>query len=174
MAPLNWLFNHLNDKMRSRKMRPRGVLIDEKDAIMITWTLAMQECKLSIGLQLSTTKYEGCKLIQTMATHFQKGISKTTNGISSSVNIWKWTFDKWKDLEFTKHRGWHPIPMIYYTTTCNHCIFNSITIKILYGIHMKQGFEHENNKKTRVLTRRISKAIYNIVPKFQELLTITL
>jgi hypothetical protein len=50
------------------------VLIDEKEAIMIAWTLAMQQCKLSIGLQLSTTKDEGCKLIQTMATHFQKGI----------------------------------------------------------------------------------------------------
>jgi hypothetical protein len=68
-------------------MRPRGVLIDEKDAIMIAWTLAMQECKLSISLQLSTTKDEGCKLIKTMATHLQKGILKTTSGIGSSANI---------------------------------------------------------------------------------------
>jgi hypothetical protein len=47
--------------MRLRKMRPRGVLIDENDVIMIAWTLAMQECKLSISLQLSTTKDEGCR-----------------------------------------------------------------------------------------------------------------
>jgi hypothetical protein len=37
---------------------------------------------------------------------------------------------------------------------------------------MKQGFEHENNKKTKVLSRRTSKENYNIVPKFRELLTI--
>jgi hypothetical protein len=68
-------------------MRPRRVLIDENNAIMIAWTFAMQECKLSINLQLSTIKDEGCKLIQTMATHFLKGISKTISGIGSSVNI---------------------------------------------------------------------------------------
>jgi hypothetical protein len=61
-----------------------------------------------------------------MATHFQKGISKTTSGIGSSVNIWKWRFDKLKDLKFTKHKDCHPIPMIHYTTTCNHSIFNTI------------------------------------------------
>jgi hypothetical protein len=55
-------------------MKPKRVLINEKNAIMIAWTLAMQECKLPVSLQLLTTKVEGCKLIQTMATHFQKGI----------------------------------------------------------------------------------------------------
>jgi hypothetical protein len=43
--------NHLNGKIRSRKMGPIGVLIKEEDAIMITWTLIMQECGLSINLQ---------------------------------------------------------------------------------------------------------------------------
>jgi hypothetical protein len=37
---------------------------------------------------------------------------------------------------------------------------------------MKQGFEHENNKKTKKNSKRISKEIYNTFPKFQELLTI--
>jgi hypothetical protein len=68
-------------------MRPRRVLIDEDDAIMIAWTLAMQECKLSISLQLLTTKDEGCKLIQTMANTLSKMYIKTTSGIGSSVNI---------------------------------------------------------------------------------------
>jgi hypothetical protein len=43
--------NHLNGKIRSRKMGPRSVLIEEEDAIMITCTLTMQECGLSISLQ---------------------------------------------------------------------------------------------------------------------------
>jgi hypothetical protein len=36
---------------RSRKVGPECVLIDEKDATMVAWTLHMQECKLSINLQ---------------------------------------------------------------------------------------------------------------------------
>jgi hypothetical protein len=32
-------------------MRPRGVLIEAKDSIVIAWTLTMQECELSISLQ---------------------------------------------------------------------------------------------------------------------------
>ncbi len=32
-------------------MGPKGVLTEEKDATMITWTLTMDECGLSISLQ---------------------------------------------------------------------------------------------------------------------------
>jgi hypothetical protein len=45
---MNSLANHLNGKTKSMKMGPRGVLTN---AIMITWTLTMQECGLSINLQ---------------------------------------------------------------------------------------------------------------------------
>jgi hypothetical protein len=43
--------NHLNGKTKSRKMGPRGVLIAKEGAKVIKWTLAMQECGLSINLQ---------------------------------------------------------------------------------------------------------------------------
>jgi hypothetical protein len=42
---------HLNGKTRSRNMGLGGVLTKVEDSIMITWTLAMQECGLSISLQ---------------------------------------------------------------------------------------------------------------------------
>ncbi len=46
-----FFFYHLNEKTRCRKMRPGGVLIKAKDLIVIAWTLAMQECGLSISIQ---------------------------------------------------------------------------------------------------------------------------
>jgi hypothetical protein len=49
--PMNSLFNHLNGETKSKKMGPRGVLIEEEDSIVIAWTLAMQECGLCISLQ---------------------------------------------------------------------------------------------------------------------------
>ncbi len=48
--PMNSLFDHLSEKTRFKKMGPRGVLIEEKDLIVIAWTLTMQECGLSISL----------------------------------------------------------------------------------------------------------------------------
>jgi hypothetical protein len=42
---------HLNGKTKSRNIGLGGVFTKEKDAIMITWTLAMQECGLCINLQ---------------------------------------------------------------------------------------------------------------------------
>ncbi len=33
--------NHLNKKTRSRKVKPQGVLMKEKDAMVVVWTLAM-------------------------------------------------------------------------------------------------------------------------------------
>jgi hypothetical protein len=47
---LNSFFNHLNGKTRSKKMGPRGVFITKEDVKVINWTLAMQECGLSINL----------------------------------------------------------------------------------------------------------------------------
>jgi hypothetical protein len=47
---MNFLSNHLNGKTRSRKMGPRGVLIEEKDVAVIVGTLTMQECGLSRSL----------------------------------------------------------------------------------------------------------------------------
>jgi hypothetical protein len=49
--PMSSLSNHSNGKTRSRKMGPRGVRIKVEDSAVITWTLAMQECGLSIRLQ---------------------------------------------------------------------------------------------------------------------------
>jgi hypothetical protein len=49
--PMSSLSNHLNGKTRSKKMGPRRVLTNEEDSAMITWTLIMQECALSINLQ---------------------------------------------------------------------------------------------------------------------------
>jgi hypothetical protein len=37
--PLNSLFDHMNGKTRFRNMRLRGVLTNEKDVILIKWTL---------------------------------------------------------------------------------------------------------------------------------------
>jgi hypothetical protein len=49
--PMSSRFNHLNGETRSKKMGPRGVLIEEEDSIVIAWTLTMQECGLCISLQ---------------------------------------------------------------------------------------------------------------------------
>jgi hypothetical protein len=48
--PTSSLVDHLNGKTISRKMGLGSVLTKKKDAMMITWTLAMQECELSIIL----------------------------------------------------------------------------------------------------------------------------
>jgi hypothetical protein len=39
--PMSSFFDHLNGKTKSKKMGLGGVLIQEKDVILITWTLAM-------------------------------------------------------------------------------------------------------------------------------------
>lgn len=44
---LSSLSNHLNDKTRSKNMRPKGVLIEKENVVMIMGTLVMQECKCS-------------------------------------------------------------------------------------------------------------------------------
>jgi hypothetical protein len=48
---MSFFFNHLNEKTKFKKMGPRRALIEEEDSTMITWTLAMQKCGLSISLQ---------------------------------------------------------------------------------------------------------------------------
>ncbi len=50
-------------------MGPKRVLIKEEDAILIKWTLDMQECGLSISLQ--QLKMKVAKLTQTKDTPFQ-------------------------------------------------------------------------------------------------------
>jgi hypothetical protein len=60
--------NHLNGKTKSRKMGPKGVLTEKEDAIVIKWTLNMQECGLSISLQQLKMKVVG--LTQTKDTSF--------------------------------------------------------------------------------------------------------
>jgi hypothetical protein len=48
---LSLCFNHLNEKTRSKKMELGGTLTYEEDVeVMITFTLAMYECKVSINL----------------------------------------------------------------------------------------------------------------------------
>jgi hypothetical protein len=45
------LSNHLNGKIRSKKVGTQGVLTEEKDAIVIAWRLVMQTFGQSITLQ---------------------------------------------------------------------------------------------------------------------------
>jgi hypothetical protein len=66
--PMSSFFNHVNGKTRSRKMGPRRMLIEEEDSIVIAWTLAMQECGLSISLQ--HLKMKVAKLAQIRVTPF--------------------------------------------------------------------------------------------------------
>ncbi len=70
--PMSSLSNHPNGKTRSRKMGPRGVLIKVEDLGVIAWTLAMQECGLSISRQ--QLKMKVIKLTQTRVTRFRDGI----------------------------------------------------------------------------------------------------
>jgi hypothetical protein len=49
--PLTSLFHHLNNKIRSHKMRPPYVITQEENKTTIEWTLLMQECRLSITIQ---------------------------------------------------------------------------------------------------------------------------
>ncbi len=64
--------DHLNGKPISRKMGLGGVLIKEDIATMITWTLVMGECELSISLQ--QLKMKVAELTQIRATPFWNGI----------------------------------------------------------------------------------------------------
>jgi len=48
---MNSFSNHLNGKTRSKKIGLGVVLIEVNDSVVIAWTLAMQECGLSISLQ---------------------------------------------------------------------------------------------------------------------------
>jgi hypothetical protein len=66
--PMNSFVDHLNGKTRSMKMELGGVLTKEEDVVMITWTLIMQECELSINLQ--QLKMKVAKLTQTRVTPF--------------------------------------------------------------------------------------------------------
>ncbi len=70
--PMSSLFDHLCGKIRSRKIGPRGVLTKEEGLAVITWTLAMQECGLSISLQ--QFKMKVVELTYTRFTLFQDGI----------------------------------------------------------------------------------------------------
>jgi hypothetical protein len=49
--PFISLFDHLNGKTRYKKPGPTCVLIVEKDQVVVTWVLFMQEVGLSINLQ---------------------------------------------------------------------------------------------------------------------------
>ncbi len=66
--PMSSLSNHLNGKTRSRNMGPRRVFIEKGDSTMIAWTLAMQECGLSISLQ--QFKMKVAELTQIKVTPF--------------------------------------------------------------------------------------------------------
>jgi hypothetical protein len=58
---LSSFFNHLNEKTRSKKMELGGMLTYEEDvAGMISFTLAMYECKLSINP--TSMNDEGCNI----------------------------------------------------------------------------------------------------------------
>jgi len=70
--PMSSLVDHLHGKTKSRKMGLKGVLIEEEYAIVITWTLAMQKCGLSISLQ--QLKMIVTKLTQTRVISFRDGI----------------------------------------------------------------------------------------------------
>jgi len=48
--PLTSLSNHLNEKTRSKKMRPTSVLIEEEDVVIVAWIITMQKCGLLITL----------------------------------------------------------------------------------------------------------------------------
>jgi hypothetical protein len=72
-------------------MGPRGVLT-KKNVVMITWTLVMQKCGLSISLQ--QLKMKSVDLTQTRVTPFQDGIPTIVSGTSSSTNIQKLTYGR--------------------------------------------------------------------------------
>jgi hypothetical protein len=55
--PMSSLYDHMNGKSKSKRMGPKGVLIEEKDSTMIAWTLTMQEGGLSISLQQLNMKF---------------------------------------------------------------------------------------------------------------------
>jgi hypothetical protein len=53
-----------------------GVLIEEKDVIVVAWVLRMYECGFSIKLQ--QLKMQVAKLTQTRPTSFKHGVSWKT------------------------------------------------------------------------------------------------
>jgi hypothetical protein len=101
--PMNSFTNHLNGKTKSKKMGPRGVFTKEENAIVITWTLLIQECGPSINLQ--QLKMKVAKKTKVKVTPFQDGIP--------SNNWWYWfkcrhlevNICKQKDWKFATHKG---------------------------------------------------------------------
>jgi hypothetical protein len=49
--PFTSLFDHLCGKTKSRKLGPIGLLIVEKNHVVVAWVLFMQEIGLSISLK---------------------------------------------------------------------------------------------------------------------------
>ncbi len=49
--PLTSFLDHLNCRIRCRKVGPQGGLTKQEDEIMVTWVLNMQKVRLSINLQ---------------------------------------------------------------------------------------------------------------------------
>ncbi len=45
------LSNHLNGRIRCKKVGPQGMLIEQEDETMVTWVLNMQKAKLYVNLQ---------------------------------------------------------------------------------------------------------------------------
>jgi hypothetical protein len=66
------LTSFLNGKTIGKKVVPLGVLIEEGDDIIVTRTLSMQKCGLSITLQ--HLKWKVVKPIQTLPDPFQNGL----------------------------------------------------------------------------------------------------
>jgi len=49
--PLNSFFNHMNGRIRCRKLGPQGVPTKQKDEAMVTWILKMKKARLYATLQ---------------------------------------------------------------------------------------------------------------------------
>lgn len=67
--PFISLSNHLNGKIRFRKMVYIGVLMDEKYVVIVAWILVLQKCKLSPTLQ--QLKMKVLELTQNMTNTIQ-------------------------------------------------------------------------------------------------------
>jgi len=66
--PFSSMSNHLNGKTHNKPCEPTSVLTKKEDHVLVTWTLAMQEIKLSTTLQ--QFKMIVTKIIQTKFTPF--------------------------------------------------------------------------------------------------------
>jgi hypothetical protein len=121
--PLFFLGNHLNDRIRSRRIRFGRVLIDAENVAIVKWVFIMQEVGLPITLQ--QLKMKMLELTQTRLVPFNNGIL--------GASWWYWF--KHRHLEFNIRQAERFEVCTAQGLTNNVCQTSYTNLQMLYTKH---------------------------------------